>query len=139
MTASRNTIATFNKQKIPPAGANNASYEWDFLSIDGLRHLMVSVALTANGNRIRHDILRQGHTRHAGVTDVVDIRTDHLAHQRDLTDCGDVRAFLRSADSGQRQFAVAVYHFDQIMRVILRDAGHGTGCGQQNDIRTSGP
>ena len=83
---------------------------------------MVSVALTANGNRIRHDILRQGHTRHAGVTDVVDIRTDHLAHQRNLTDCGDVRAFLRSADGGQRQFAVAVYHFNQIMRVILRAA-----------------
>ncbi len=80
---------------------------------------MVSVALTANGNRIRHDILRQGHTRHAGVTDVVDIRTDHLAHQRNLTESWRCPApFLRSSDGCQRQFTVCVY-FRSIMGIVL--------------------
>ena len=56
-----------------------------------------------------HDVLRQGHAGHAGITDVVDVGTGHLTHQRDLADGRHVRALLRGADSRQCQLAAAVH------------------------------
>ena len=53
-----------------------------YTHLDVYKRQVVSMPLTTNCNRIRHDVLRQCHAGHAGVADVVDICTGHLAHQR---------------------------------------------------------
>ena len=87
--------------------------------------------LATNCNRIRHDVLRQCHAWYAGIADVMDICTSHLAHQRNLTNRGGIGTLLRGSDGCQRQLTVCVYSFNQAVGIVLCDARYSAGAGSR--------
>lgn len=71
-------------------------------------HAAVGVADATDGHAVCHDVFRQSHAHIAGITDVMDIGSGHLAGQRNLADGGGIRPFLRSADGRNGQAAQTV-------------------------------
>ena len=65
----------------------------------------------------------------------MDIRSGHLAHERDLSDGRRVRALLRGADGRDRQRAEAVRIAYQLPDGLHRDARHRARGRQEDDVR----
>ena len=95
------------------------------------------MALAADRNGIRQDVLRQGHARHTGIPDVVQVRAGHLAPECDLPDGRRVCPFLRGTDGGQHQPAVLVDDRPQPVNHFDRNARNGAGRRDKHNIGAS--
>ena len=91
---------------------------------------------TTNSDGVCLDVFRKSHTAVAGISQMMDIGTGHLAHQCDLPDSGNIRTLLGSANSRDGQTAQAVGKTHQIPYIFHSNTGYCSGGRQQNNIRT---
>ena len=86
---------------------------------------MIGMADSPYHFSIFQNIFRQCHPHIAGVSQMMQIRPGHLAHERDLSDRGGICPFLGGADGRERQFPQLVRAGHQSADVFRRDPRNG--------------
>ena len=107
-----------------------------FLSVHGCGHPVVRVSHSSDCHGIRHNIFRQGHSRISGISDMMNIRAGHFAHEGDPPYGINIRALLRGSDGRDGKRPSAMGMRNQLPDIFHSDSRHSSRCRKQDDIRT---